>query len=40
MILQDTVLITKKIAVGILLFLVPLFLLAGILWLIQYYLFN
>jgi hypothetical protein len=35
MVLQDIILLVKKIAVGVVLFMVPLLLIAAILWLIQ-----
>jgi len=35
MIAQDIVLLLKKIAVGVIIFLIPLIIIAGILWLIQ-----
>lgn len=37
---QDIILLAKKIAVGLALFIVPLLLLAGILWLVQFYFFK
>lgn len=40
MVLHDFILLFKKIVVGATLFLVPLLLIASILWLIQFYLFN
>jgi len=40
MFIQDTILLIKKIAVGILIFLVPLLLLSGALWLVQHYFFK
>lgn len=37
---QDIILLAKKIAVGLVLFIVPLLLLAGILWLVRFYFFK
>ena len=37
MVAQDIILLIKKIIVGILLFLVPLCIIGGILWLIQFF---
>ncbi|SHN40923.1 hypothetical protein SAMN05216311_112138 [Chitinophaga sp. CF418] len=38
MIVQDILLLIRKIIVGIIIFLIPLFIIAGALWLIQHWL--
>lgn len=40
MLLQDLWLLIKKIAVGVLVFMIPLAIIAGILWLIQFFFFQ
>jgi hypothetical protein len=40
MIAQDIILLIKKIVVGIILFLIPLCIIGGILWLIQFFFFK
>lgn len=40
MVTQDIILLIKKIVVGIILFLVPIGIMGGILWLIQFFFFG
>ncbi len=40
MLLQDILLLVKKIVVGILLFLFPIAIIGGVLWLIQFFFFK